>query len=93
MKIPTQIQGIEVFYDGRCGMCCSFHEWVNRQPRAFGVEFIAYQAARAEEVRDLRIGKLFQLRGQQDPPLLADPRVPERRRAEDPPDGLQQGHA
>jgi predicted DCC family thiol-disulfide oxidoreductase YuxK len=41
---------IEVFYDGRCGMCCSFHEWVNRQPRAFEIRFIAYQAAEAEQV-------------------------------------------
>lgn len=50
MKLPEQIKGIEVFYDGRCGMCCSFHEWINRQPRAFRVEFIPYQAAHAEEV-------------------------------------------
>ena len=39
---------IEVYYDGRCGMCCTFHEWINRQPRAFGVDFIPYQAERAE---------------------------------------------
>ena len=47
---PNQIKGIEVFYDGRCGMCCSFHEWINRQARAFGIEFIPYQAAQAERV-------------------------------------------
>ncbi|RYD81092.1 MAG: DUF393 domain-containing protein [Verrucomicrobiaceae bacterium] len=50
MNLPEKIKGIEVFYDGRCGMCCSFHEWINRQPRAFRVDFIPYQAARAEEV-------------------------------------------
>lgn len=50
MKLPTSIEGIEVFYDGRCGMCCSFHEWINRQPRAFRIEFIPYQAAHAERV-------------------------------------------
>jgi predicted DCC family thiol-disulfide oxidoreductase YuxK len=50
MKLPDQIDGIEVFYDGRCGMCCSFHEWINRQPRAFGITFIPYQAPDAEKV-------------------------------------------
>ena len=50
MKLPENIEKIEVYYDGRCGMCCSFHEWINRQPRAFGIEFIAYQAARAEQI-------------------------------------------
>jgi len=49
MKIPNNIQYIEVYYDGRCGMCCTFHEWVNEQKRAFPVRFIAYQAPQAEE--------------------------------------------
>ena len=50
MNLPERIQGIEVYYDGRCGMCCSFHEWINRQPRAFQIEFIPYQAAHAERI-------------------------------------------
>ncbi len=50
MKPPEQIKWIEVFYDGRCGMCCTFHEWINRQPRAFGVDFIPYQSPRAERI-------------------------------------------
>lgn len=50
MNLPKEIKGMEVFYDGRCGMCCSFHEWIHRQPRAFAIEFIPYQAARAEQV-------------------------------------------
>jgi predicted DCC family thiol-disulfide oxidoreductase YuxK len=50
MDLPKQIKGIEVFYDGRCGMCCSFHEWINRQPRAFAIEFIPYQAPDAERI-------------------------------------------
>jgi predicted DCC family thiol-disulfide oxidoreductase YuxK len=50
MDLPDTVEGIEVFYDGRCGICCSFHEWINRQPRAFRVEFIPYQAAHAESV-------------------------------------------
>jgi predicted DCC family thiol-disulfide oxidoreductase YuxK len=50
MKLPPLIEGIEVFYDGRCGMCCSFHEWIARQPRAFRIEFIPYQSPDAERV-------------------------------------------
>lgn len=50
MNLPKRIKGIEVFYDGRCGMCCSFHEWINRQPRAFRIDFIPYQAPEAERV-------------------------------------------
>jgi predicted DCC family thiol-disulfide oxidoreductase YuxK len=50
MKAPEQIKSIEVFYDGRCGMCCTFHEWINKQPREFGIDFIPYQSPRAERV-------------------------------------------
>ncbi|MCW1922205.1 DUF393 domain-containing protein [Luteolibacter arcticus] len=50
MELPTSIKGIEVFYDGRCGMCCSFHEWIARQPRAFPIGFIPYQSPDAERV-------------------------------------------
>ncbi|MFC7336691.1 thiol-disulfide oxidoreductase DCC family protein [Haloferula chungangensis] len=50
MKLPEEVKGIEVFYDGRCGMCCSFHEWIARQPRAFAIAFVPYQAAEAERV-------------------------------------------
>jgi predicted DCC family thiol-disulfide oxidoreductase YuxK len=50
MKLPNRIKRIEVYYDGRCGMCCSFHEWINRQPRAYGIQFIPYQAAYAEQI-------------------------------------------
>ena len=50
MKLPDNTSRIEVFYDGRCGMCCTFHEWIYRQPRAFAIDFIPYQSARAESV-------------------------------------------
>ena len=50
MNLPSEPKWIEVFYDGRCGMCCSFHEWINRQPRAFAIRFIPYQASEAEQV-------------------------------------------
>ncbi len=49
MNIPNNIQHIEIYYDGRCGMCCTFHEWVNKQGRAYPVQFVPYQSARAEE--------------------------------------------
>lgn len=48
MNIPEKIQHIEVYYDGRCAICCTFHEWVNRQERLFPVRFIAYQSEQAE---------------------------------------------
>ena len=50
MKFPIHQKKIEIFYDGRCGMCCSFHEWINRQKRAFEIDFIPYQAAEVEDV-------------------------------------------
>ena len=50
MKLPEQIHRIEVFYDGRCGMCCSFHEWINRQPRAYEIGFVPYQSEVAEKI-------------------------------------------
>jgi len=57
MKLPLHTNWIEVYYDGRCGMCCTFHEWINRQKRAFEVRFIPYQADEAEE-RFPGIGRL-----------------------------------
>ncbi len=50
MNLPLHVQEIEVFYDGRCGMCCTFHEWVNQQRRAFAVRFISYQSEEAARV-------------------------------------------
>lgn len=50
MKIPDPIEYIEVYYDGRCGMCCLFQEWLSRQNRAFPVRFAAYQSERAEQM-------------------------------------------
>lgn len=50
MNLREQVQRIEVYYDGRCGMCCSFHEWIHRQRRAFAVTFIPYQSPDAERI-------------------------------------------
>ena len=49
MNLPIHVKSIEVYYDGRCGMCCTFHEWINRQARAFDILFIPYQSPAAEE--------------------------------------------
>ncbi len=38
---------IEAFLDGECGMCRSFADWIQRQPRAFPVRFLAYQSEAA----------------------------------------------
>ncbi len=48
MTIPKNISTVEVYYDGQCGMCCTFHEWINEQQRAYEVKFIPYQSERAE---------------------------------------------
>ncbi|MDP0489806.1 MAG: DCC1-like thiol-disulfide oxidoreductase family protein [Verrucomicrobiota bacterium JB023] len=50
MKLPLQVNGIEVYYDGRCGMCCTFHEWINAQPRAYPIRFVPYQSDEAERI-------------------------------------------
>jgi len=50
MNIPTNITNLDIFYDGQCGMCCTFHEWVNEQERAFQVNFIPYQDPQAYDI-------------------------------------------
>lgn len=50
MKLPENIQSLEIHYDGRCAICCTFHEWLSRQPRAFPVRFLAYQSDESERV-------------------------------------------
>jgi len=48
MIIPESINKIEIYYDGHCAMCCTFQEWLNRQDRAFDVNFVTYQSSQAE---------------------------------------------
>lgn len=48
MKLSEEIKNVEVYYDGKCGMCCTFHEWINRQERANGIVFIPYQSEKAQ---------------------------------------------
>ena len=48
MNIPDTINEIEIYYDGHCALCSTFHEWLNRQDRAFAVNFVTYQSPQAE---------------------------------------------
>jgi len=48
MKLPDKAQEITVYYDGHCGMCCSFQEWIYRQERLAPIRFIPYQSLGTE---------------------------------------------
>lgn len=48
INLEQNVSFIEIYYDGRCGMCCTFHEWLNRQDHANKVYFYAYQDEAAE---------------------------------------------
>lgn len=50
MVLPRRLEALTVFYDGRCGMCCTFHEWVNRQEKLARMGFVPYQSADAERL-------------------------------------------
>ena len=50
MKLEKNVQVIEVFYDGHCGMCSSFAEWLVKQGRAIKVDCMAYQSDKAKRV-------------------------------------------
>ena len=40
VNLDKAVKTIEVFYDGRCGMCCTFMDWLEKQERA--CELICY---------------------------------------------------
>jgi len=44
LKPKNEVKGMEVYYDGRCGACCTFVDWLVRRKRAFEVECVPYQA-------------------------------------------------
>lgn len=50
MEIPENINYIEVYYDGECGICRKFAGWLVEQKRAFEVRLMAYQSEQAHEV-------------------------------------------
>ncbi|MEN8772215.1 MAG: DCC1-like thiol-disulfide oxidoreductase family protein [Akkermansiaceae bacterium] len=49
MNLPIHVNSIAVYYYGRWGICCTFHEWINRRGRAFEIRFIPYRSPGAEE--------------------------------------------
>jgi len=47
MKLPLHTPWIEVFYDGECGMCQAFSEWLEREPKAAQIRIYPYQSREA----------------------------------------------
>lgn len=48
INLSNEVKSVEVYYDGKCGMCCTFHEWINNQKRANEIVFLPYQSAEAQ---------------------------------------------
>lgn len=47
MNLDKAIKTIEVFYDARCGMCCTFMDWLEKQERACEMISYDYQSSEA----------------------------------------------
>lgn len=58
MNLDQVQEKIEVFYDGRCGMCCTFIGWLKEQEQILVVECYDYHADEAEQVFP-RIGDYY----------------------------------
>lgn len=43
LELTTTARKLEVYYDGECGMCCSFIEWLVGEDRALEVVCMPYQ--------------------------------------------------
>jgi predicted DCC family thiol-disulfide oxidoreductase YuxK len=50
MTIPNNLFSIDIFYDGSCGMCCTFKDWLVAEERAFAIQCLPYQSEKAAEV-------------------------------------------
>ncbi len=50
VNLHKAFKTIEVFYDTRCGMCCTFIEWLEKQERACELVSYDYQSGEAETV-------------------------------------------
>lgn len=50
MELDKEVRFIEIFYDGHCGVCSSFVEWLTSQDRAIEVRCLAYQSDEAQRV-------------------------------------------
>ncbi len=62
MEFPETIDGIEVFDDGRCGMCCSFcanHQDVARRLGGPGLLPVAIHACRVLAANRHALSKVF----------------------------------
>ncbi len=54
VNLNKAVKTIEVFYDGRCGMCCTFMKWLEKQERACELISYDYKSSEATAVfRDL----------------------------------------
>jgi predicted DCC family thiol-disulfide oxidoreductase YuxK len=49
VNLTNEIKTIELFYDARCGMCCTFMEWLERQERACETICLDYQSDEAKK--------------------------------------------
>ncbi len=50
IKLNNKVKTIEVFYDGRCAMCCTFMGWLEKQKRSCELISLDYQSEEALEV-------------------------------------------
>lgn len=49
MIINKEIRKLEVYYDGSCGMCGRFKDWLEKQEHIINVEFLSYASEAARE--------------------------------------------
>jgi len=47
LNLTITAKKIEIYYDGKCGMCCRFIEWLVAQDRAMEVVCLPYQSEEA----------------------------------------------
>lgn len=50
MNLNNTVKIIEIFYDGQCGMCCTFIGWLDKQEHVFQVDCYDYHQAKAKLV-------------------------------------------
>ncbi len=49
MTINQEMRSIEVYYDGSCGMCRRFKDWLEQQEHLIGVELLSNTSEAARE--------------------------------------------
>lgn len=50
VKLKNTVKKVEVFYDGRCGMCCTFMGWLEKQERACDLVSMDYRSEEAQRI-------------------------------------------